>query len=401
MKMNLDFLRFTVTPRELPEYNDQAYFTWFESVFPEFFDAQIMTDSELWTNYQYYDFCLACTNRILIFYDSALKGASKGVNVSIPSGGLWILDKLFGCSNFIDFLILLIDRSEQFNFRLNFTRCDFCFDDFNYREEGHYFSAKEFYLPWTEKRFVSHSLHSNCFQDLPECKRMEGGHALGWTFYLGKRTSGRYLRIYDKYIESAKKHRRWELSKHHTDSTEPEVIDAVRYEFEIHKEYANNLVFALIRAYKKGYSYQFRDFINGWFKISATPLDRANNNQSRDFVPDEKWKNFCDLEFSEEFIEPLFVRDRKATSYHDNQNWIYKAVLPSLCMRLVVDGSLGSLESYCRKFLEDNDLPNKYKRMLFEYRGKPADDLIYKYLHAYGFLPDGFRHCLEDLPFDD
>jgi hypothetical protein len=107
--------------------------------------------------------------------------------------------------------------------------------------------------------------------------------------------------------------------------------------------------------------------VDSFFKVSAVPIDRTNNNQSRDFKEDEKWRHFCDLGFSENLDKPLlFKSDRKALSYYDVQNWVEKSVLGALACRLAVDGSLGSLEDLALHFLQSDEFPTRYKRIISE-----------------------------------
>lgn len=374
MDMKLDFLRFTCKPLTGVEFSERGLYDWFTSVFPEFLSSDLVTDSEIWTNFQHYDFCLCCVNRLLIYYDSALKPSQKGVNVSIPSGGLWVIKQLFGFDNFVDFLFELYRRAEESHFILRFTRVDICFDDFNYRDEGHYHSAIEFGRINLEERIMTRSHFHNGFDGGCEPTQCCGGRSMGYTFYLGRRGAERMLRIYDKYKESAKAQQRhdhnWERFGWDPDDR-PEFVDSVRYEFEIHKGYANNLCWALIECRRKGLTYYFRDFVSDWFRISVKPIDRSNNHQTRDFVDDPKWVSFLNLEFSEEFDKPkLFNLEKKSTSFESVNSWLYKAVLPALAMRYAVDGGFGVLENMVKHLLSSGMLADKYKQMFFEVRGK-------------------------------
>lgn len=363
MEMNLDFLKFSCRPYDMTGFQgEHAVLDWFKGVFPEFFDPRIMTDCEVWERYLHYDFCIAGTNRILIFYDRYDVGQNKGVNVSVPSSGLWIIKEIFGFNSFIEFLFEIQHRAYK-SFKLNWTRIDLCFDDYDYREDGH-FTPLELGNLNRNDQFITKSQFLNDFMSLPEESQIMGGTGVGWTFYLGSRRSGRYMRVYDKLKESTRK-RRYYL-QYHGDNPEyaPEIKDCVRYEFEIKSRYANNLVSSLLEAYSAGKSYYFKDFVDNWFRIADSPVDHTHTTRMKTL---EKWEKFTQLGFCEEFDKPkLFVAEKKPISYIDQQNWLLKAVLPALATRVCVDGSLRLLQKYALELIKDDNLPPKYCKMINE-----------------------------------
>lgn len=367
MEMKLDFLRFTVKP--LVECEDVL--SWFRDLFPELFDARIMTECQVWEKFQHYDFCIAGANRILIYYDSAI-GQNKGVCVSIPSSGMWIIKEIFGFDHFLDFLFEIVHRSHDF-FRLRFTRLDLCFDDFDYKSEGH-FVPEDFGRLVHEQRLVCYSQFRSEYHCTAEDVQFLGSKKGGYTFYLGSRQSGRFLRIYDKLAESQKKYKEYEnyVKKHPTSTlVAPQILDCIRYEFEIKDKYANNLVFALLDAYSAGSQYYFKDFVDSWFRILEKPVDHRHTERGKVW---DVWSRFCDLGFCEEFNKPdLFVLEKKPVSYSAQQDWILKSVLPALSAHILVNGSLRLLQEYALDLIRDDELPDKYKQMIFEACNCPFD----------------------------
>lgn len=390
MDMKLDFLRFSVRPNwSLVPCTLTGVYDWFVEIFPEFKDPLLVQDCEVWSHFQYYDFCLSCANNVLIAYDDGTKvKGNKGINISIPSSGLWIIDKLFHCNDPVAFFQLLRKRSKRHQFGLKFTRLDICFDDFDYRLDGHYKSASELF-PMLH-RVISKTQYRSCFESLdqevePESKDAldlltdqncsiggigaMGGRSMGWTFYLGRRSGGRVLRIYDKYAESDRKRRKY-LQYHPGDfENAPVFVDSVRYEFEILSLFADALVDRIISSREKGFSYQFSDFVDSWFRFSSRDLDYVNNHQSRDFVEDPKWRAFVqnNSSLTQSFDKPeLFDHVKRNQTYSSSETWLCKAVLPYLSAHYLIHGDLSFLQGLIKQVIRDDMVPDKYKKMVAE-----------------------------------
>lgn len=361
MEAKLDYLRFTfrIDPNKSVSALDQFF-----SVYPEFRSPEIIDGAEIWYHYQHFDECLCCANRILILYNRVLSGGNC-VGVSIPSGGLWIMDKVFHCSTFRDFIKLLVSRSN-----ITFTRLDICFDDFGYREENHYHSASEF---WEHN--ARHEIVSHCHSSRPvdggsddpdyfiDCASAVISRSHGSTFYLGSRSSDRLLRIYDKYKESAKTAKK---------ANDPSLfIDSVRYEFELHKKYCRNFVQCLLSED----SYSFKDYISSWFRI----IDRSTGTRTNTCSIDKKWQSFLDLEFSEDIDKPnLFVREKKDISFYSMCSWL-KSCIPSLATQAVINGSFTFIIADILSYIDDCKFSNKHKQMIKSELGSDPYEVIKRF----------------------
>ena len=232
MELQIDFLRFSWLPADLKSIaasgGGQSVLDEFFRVFPEFHDDSLLLEHYISQKYRHYDYCLHCSSGICIFYDGNVI-SNKGVNVFLPSQGLWVIKQLFG---YDDFRLFLRDIYLRGNVR--FTRIDLCFDDYDYREQGHYI-AEDFVRMNVEGRIVSPAkLKKGYASPADESCIITNGRSSA-TFYLGSRTtSSRMLRVYDKYYESKQKAKKY--------NDESLYKDCVRYEFEIGSRYADKLI---------------------------------------------------------------------------------------------------------------------------------------------------------------
>lgn len=381
MEMKLDFLRFSWKPSP-QERGDFTVLGAFQRVFPEFWDPQLCGDDNqrvnTYSNYQRYNFCRNLGTDCLIFYDEQVL-RNKGVNVSIPSHGLWLIKSVFGYDNFIDFLRLIVEERN-----CTVSRIDLAFDDYKYMEEGHYHTAKEFSDLNCKGALISSSRFKNGIKPSDECINVSVGDKIycadcsqmienvsGNTFYLGSRRSPRYMRIYDKFKKSKHDHDVWERNHKGKDNRpEPEIIDAVRYEFEIKYDFADSLVRALL----SGAKYTFSDFVSEWFRIvDLNKIDVLVESSKYKIHFDKQWQNFLSLEFSEDINEkpPLFIKEKKQITVERTMAWLEQYVMPSLALMYLVNGhSMSDLRRDIISYLRDFGLPPDKQVALYDFTGK-------------------------------
>lgn len=130
-----------------------------------------------------------------------------GIHVQFPGHGMHLLPKIFGLpvndeyAAASELFRILIERGSKF------TRIDLAFDDF-----------QKVYTPYDYLQFkLADRIKSKC----KSWSYIASAGKFGGTFYLGNRSNGRFLRIYDKDYESEG------------------AIPSVRYELELKSDYAN------------------------------------------------------------------------------------------------------------------------------------------------------------------
>lgn len=135
-----------------------------------------------------------------------------------------------------------------------------------------------------------------------------GGKWGGHTVYLGKRNGNKMVRAYDKYAESKGK------------------IDSIRWELELHDEYAQSM-YQLILSFPKNNDIFQRKLIN-YATGAVAFVEHTDKNISR-CKPLDWWKEW--LEFLNS--EPLkIVLPRRETSLQKSKEWVYRQVSKTLCM---------------------------------------------------------------------
>lgn len=232
-----------------------------------------------------------------------------GVHVSFPSHGLYQICRLFDLYGDYDdfdllqvkdFLTLLRSRS------CRVTRMDFAYDDFNKT-----FYPRDFLNWWTSGQISTHSLH------------MEFIHGKGDTFYMGRRGSDRFLRIYDKDVESGHQ------------------VPAIRYEFEMKGRFLNFLIDKII----EGVSFSIADLMDSMFTIKesydfADTSTATNSRKDRASVLPE-WERFLAT-----IRESLLTRKveikldpvKREISFSKRYRWLQRQCLPSVYMVLMCYG---------------------------------------------------------------
>lgn len=239
-KIPNDFLKEGFDQWESFKYN----FPEFDSCWPEC----VIMDSRG----SFYDYVLAFNDNCRFQYSSVeLDSINLGVNVSVPSHGL---EWLFGCFQISledpyalqKLLTILFERN------CKLSRLDLCYDDYSKT-----FRPKQYMYYYLNGQITTNFRMSNFTSS-----ESEKGH----TWYLGSRRNGKILRVYDKDYESGG------------------VKDCVRYEFELHRDAANDLAMYII---EHG-TIDFADYILSWFRVVIQSNDKIKSR--RPLLPE--WDNW-------------------------------------------------------------------------------------------------------------
>lgn len=293
-------------------YNE---FTLFREYFPEFenvWEETVVLDQRS----SFYEHVLMFNDNIRIQYDDQeYKG--KGVNISVPSHGLEWLFNVLGVdpekdTAVPDLLSLLLDRGCQL------SRIDLAYDDFSKE-----IRPKQ-YLGWWFNGQITTKFHK---VNLTACMS-EVGH----TFYLGSRSTGKMLRIYDKDIESKGE------------------VDCVRYEFELHSRYAQEMCDYII----KNGSVNFVGYLRSYFNVV---VDNGDTHKSRRPILPLWFDWLKKLEFNEQFVK--IPHYKSPVSLDRLSNWINHYVMPSLHAYVKAVGSEHFISA-----LYQAQIPEKYKYLL-------------------------------------
>ena len=207
MGFSLDWLSFSFKPTlEMLETGKDA-FTLFLEEFPTI--ANNMDDAIIMNRTRFYDRVLKVNDHIMISYcEEDKSGYVQGVNVSIPSCGLAILFDWFDLPDNRDTLKELFLFLQEHHCQL--SRLDLAYDDYSKM-----ITPKD-YARWYMDGWMSTKYSKIQFV----ASERDKGH----TFYLGSRKTGKMLRVYDKEYESKGE------------------INAIRYEFELHREFAREMM---------------------------------------------------------------------------------------------------------------------------------------------------------------
>lgn len=215
---------------------------------------------------------------------------NMGVNVSIPAHGLEYFFNLLGYEKHqVKEVLELLQKR-----RCTISRLDIAFDDFTKT-----FKPYEWGLFAMQKRLVS---------KYKTFDYKASGRGVSDTFYIGKRSAGKLLRIYDKDAESNGD------------------IPAIRYEFEIHgkycKDYANYII-------KNGY---LPDFPTIFSKFISKVLieDNKNKNHSQAKADPEylAFLEFAKLSFSEQLEISSFAS--KEDRLKRSTKWVLTQLMPTI-----------------------------------------------------------------------
>lgn len=301
----IDWLSFTFKAPEL-EPNSIEQYKAFWHQFPELQDLQncgieIQNKGErgdrFYNNVICFNDFMRVAYRDCPFANDDGTGRNMGVNVSIPAHGLeFFFDTMKDTlrkekcgSNDIQKMFALLSRRG-----CTISRLDVAFDDFD-----------KTYTPadWADFMF-SNRIVTN----FKSFKYIASGRHENDTFYLGKRSAGKLLRIYDKNGESGGK------------------INAIRYEFEIHGKYCEDYA-RFIREF--GHLPSFSDMFGRFVSKVIVAGSKCENRAMVRIDPD--YQAFIDsakLSFSEQLTYTKFIssEDRLKASVR----WIYKSCMPSI-----------------------------------------------------------------------
>lgn len=270
--LTLDWLSFTYKSPNAPDdsaipYNHFRDFCRDFPVLQEFISREGVT---LARQRGWYNTVLQFCDNIRINYnDDHMQNSNRmnsnhlGVNVEIPSHGLSKIFSLFGFreDQVMEFFSMLKDR------HCKASRIDLAFDDFSKT-----FTPRDFICFYLDGCISSH--YQKC--NLIASNSMDGG-----TFYLGDRSSGKMLRVYDKAYESKGQ------------------IDSVRYEVELHSQYADEMM----RFIADGNEISFSSYIPNFLRVITREGVRHMSGSSlpvtltsdRSHCPsDPRWSEFLD-----------------------------------------------------------------------------------------------------------
>lgn len=220
----------------------------------------------------------------------------------------------------------------------HFTRLDVCFDDFEF--EG----QKPFYTPSDLKDIQKSGRLVSKFRTFKFVDESSSNESTGSTFYMGSRTSGCMLRVYDKKCEQNKKLKT--LGK-------PLLTDDwVRWELEMHDYHANKFVDSLCSDNSVGGGFlhavvlckYFQEVLNGLLRI--VNLDDTNKSRCS---TDEKWLAFV------ETVETASLSIKAFESTLSKKlGWVKRSVVPTLVSLFVGfgyswDWLLHNVDDTCRR----------------------------------------------------
>lgn len=265
-----------------------------------------------------------------------------GVHVTFPAHGLYKLCEIFklkgdDLTDLADVRSLLCTLKSR---GCRFSRMDICWDDYDKT-----FVPKDFGKWYFDGQISTRTLH------------MEYIHGYSDTFYLGKRGSDKFLRIYDKEKESNGK------------------INAIRYEFEFRRKFLAMIVDKVIN----NEEFCIADIINCMFTVKSdyekSDIASTNStNKSRASILPE-WQEFIDKLFAKRRLsDPVELKvdtKKRDVSFDHKYKWLDRQVFPSMYMLLQCIGKDRLIE-----VLEANKhrLSKYDEMMLRKYRKEISDD---------------------------
>lgn len=219
--IGIDWISFTFFMKDGEEekyFNQYDAFRATHPVFEFMFDDMFLFER----NSSHYQLAYGFHENCAFFYDDST--IVKGFNVSIPGHAIeWFL---YSCD--MDIIELFKYFSDN---DIRLSRLDICLDDF----------SKKYRPSWYHDKLLNFEIKTRMkFSSFYSNNRGTGGT----TFTLGKRNTEKYLRIYDKDVESKGE------------------IDSVRYEIEIHRRVADRYMkYILQYGIAKCFSSLFGEFL--------------------------------------------------------------------------------------------------------------------------------------------
>lgn len=327
---SIDWLEFTYkvplqfTPKEESEgvqtLNGMDVFENFKKDFPEIMkDWEINTDQVvlLAKGRNFYNTVYSFSDDYTVCYHSDKR--QMGVHVTFPGHGIYKISEIFGLGDLNEHeaarkIFKILDERN-----CEITRLDLAYDDYTKT-----FRPKDFMVFMSEERITT---ESRVWSYIASARNN------GDTFYLGKRGRDRFLRIYDKAYESDGK------------------IDAIRYEFELKKDWArvvqnhvmNDKVFCFADLLDSmfiikedwGFNGEYDTFIDRKGDKAET-LSKADAMKKSRAGIDEKWQLFLDTMrqvFAKSMcsvVEISLKKEKEEYSYKRTYEWLRDYILPSL-----------------------------------------------------------------------
>lgn len=323
---SIDWLEFTYRAPECP--NGFGVFENFQKDFPE-----IMQDWErnadqvvlLGKGRNFYNTVFCFSDDYSVCYHSEKR--NMGVHVTFPGHGIYKISEIFGLGDLNEHeaarkLFRILDERN-----CEITRLDLAYDDYTKT-----FRPKDFMVFMSEERITT---------EFRVWSYIASARNNGDTFYLGKRGRDRFLRIYDKAYESDGK------------------IDAIRYEFELKKDWArvvqnhviNDKVFCFADLLDSmftikedwGFNGEYDTFIdrNG---DKAETLSKADSMKKSRAAVDVKWQLFLETMrkiYDNAIVEVSLTKKKEEYSFKKLNNWLRDYILPSLFIYKEVLGESG------------------------------------------------------------
>lgn len=340
----VDWISFTHVPEETEDLLNEFY-----ADFPELHEF-VITHEHIHMFDRHYEFAYMVDNTLLFKFDSKENQYQAGVNVQVPSHGLRDFARLLGIDPDSDGAAVEIFKILKAR-HCRLSRLDLAYDDYSRT-----FRPLDFNKWMCNRQIISRSKKWSYVSSA-----RENGSNYGDTFYLGSR-SGKFLRIYDKDIESNGE------------------INAVRYELELHSENARPCLDYICDHGKINLGdILFRN--NPVLKVVVSDADSNDSNiYRRDLLPE--WEKFINLEFSEELtpVLPVAGREKNVSKLIEYQEKIFAG---TVLLRLAI----GS-DAFERLFTEVQFSSYHRKSQLLDVlkvvKDKNIkDDLVDQYLRRY------------------
>lgn len=264
LNLSLDWLSFTYKPNlsrleekyGLENVNGKTDIDYFFMDFPEF--EAIKSDFLILSGRSHYQnmigFLGVSDTCRISFNNPGYTEVNMGVHVSVPSHGIeWLFDTLGlekSSDTAVQKLFLLLQERD-----CKISRLDLAFDDFSKT-----FRPKQYLKWWNEGQINTRYQKIHFFSSQQE---------YGNTIYFGSRKTGKMLRIYDKDFESKGE------------------VDSVRYEFELHGDFARDMVQYLI----ENTYIDFASYILSYFRI----IDNSSGDKNISRLPMlAEWEEFLE-----------------------------------------------------------------------------------------------------------
>lgn len=343
LNCKLDWLSFTYKSSDT---FDEKEIENFKEVFPELsclWNDGIIVKVVKENAQRFYNQVIGFNDCFSIAYRDTPLGGSRGnvnlgVNVSIPAHGLEYFFSLFGLKKdqVTEMLGVITLRG------CNVSRLDLAYDDFSKTFKPSHF------MRWFQNGQIVTNYKSG--------KYVFSRQNSADTFYLGSRTAGKLLRIYDKNAESDGK------------------IDAIRYEFELHQDHTKPYVhYILSNGTAPDFGVIMKKFIIKILEEYDLVAALSSSTKKADRKPLQSWEDFVCADHG--FCAQLEISTFKDQSdlLKKQSSWIVNQVMPTLKTFLMLYG--------WQKFayiVENSKVNAKYDilKALYDMRQPEYDDYL-------------------------